>query len=141
MPIQEILEFKLKRRDELIAFRTAMDQLYLDIINANDIPRAKNSALNKVDLVLADLNSVANESWAKKLLTSLKVEINVPNLITNAAIGSGLALSIGFSPTAGAAIGAATAAIKFDLGLTTGVKNIPNELKDFAYLYRIETEL
>lgn len=139
--IEDILEFKQRRNDELLNFRAAMDQTYLEIISSGDIPRAKNAALNHLEKTIVELNSVVNETWPKKLLSSLKVEINIPNLVTHAALGSGLALSFGLSGGAGAAIGAAAAAFKFDLGVSKGYKNLPGDIKDYAYLHRIEQEI
>lgn len=140
-PLQDILEFKLRRQDELLNFRSAMDRLYLDVVNAADIPRAKNVALNRLEKTIIELNTVVNETWSKKLLSSLKVEINIPNLITHAVLGSGVAISLGLSGGAGAAIGAIAASFKFDLGISKGYKNLPNDIKDYAYLHRIEQEV
>ena len=118
-----------------------MDQIYLHIINSADIPRAKNAALGELEKTITELNRVVNETWPQKLLSSLKVEINVPNLVTHALLGSGLATTLGVAAGAGAAIGAASAAFKFDLGITQGYKNLPDEIKDYAYLHRIEQEI
>ena len=41
--VPDILDFKHNRKDELIAFRSVMDQLYLDIVNSNDIPSVMSS--------------------------------------------------------------------------------------------------
>ena len=141
IPLQDILEFKLRRRDELLNFRSAMDGLYLDVVNAADMPRAKNVALNHLEKTIIELNTAVNEKWSKKLLSSLKVEINIPNLITHAVLGSAVAISLGLSSGAGAAIGAATASFKFDFGISKGYKNLPDDIKDYAYLHRIEQEI
>lgn len=141
IPLADILDFKNRRHAELIALRSAMDKLYLEIVSSGDIPRAKNAALVRLEQTISDLNLVAHESWPVKLLSSLKVQINVPNLISNALIGSGAAVCFGFSPAAGAAIGAAATSIKFDLGISKEIKDLPPSLKDFVYLHRLEKEL
>lgn len=137
----DILKFKDYRRDELLAFRAAMDQLYLEVIASPDTPRAKTVVLNKIERTLEDLHKVSNESWVSKIRSCLKVEINLPALATHALAGVAICESIGVSPSLGAAIGVVGAAIKFELTATRIANGLPHELKDFAYLHRVEQEL
>lgn len=139
--LEDILKFKEQRKDELIRFRGAMDRLYLEIINSCDVPRAKTRAINEIEHNLSDLNRVFNETWKEKLLSTVKVELNIPNLATHALAGAGTAAAFGFSPAVGAAIGAMTASLKLDFSSTVRAKNLPRELLDFAYLHYIEKDL
>jgi hypothetical protein len=139
--LDDIILFKNRYNDELIAFRSQMDELYLGIINSGDIPRARIMALTRLEQAIKDLNIVANESFASRLLSSLKVELNLPSLLATAITGSFTGAAFGLSPEIGAAIGATSAAIKFDLSLTKKVRGLPKELKAYAYLHRIEREL
>ena len=107
--LDDILFFKERREAELMAFRSAMDLLYLELISASDIPRAKTAAIDRLENTLKDLHKVANESWMPKLISSLKVELNVPNLLSRAMVGAGLGTIFGVSPSLGAAIGAIAA--------------------------------
>lgn len=141
VPLEDILNFKEKRKDELLQFRGVMDDLYQEVISARDIPRAKITAIQKIERNLADLNRVFNDSWKEKLLSTIRVELNLPNLATHAVVGVGLGAVFGFSPEVGAAIGAATAALKMDFRVSPRGKNIPSELKDYAYLHSFESEL
>lgn len=141
VPLQEILEFKEKRKDELLSFRCAMDDLYDKVAKSGDIVRAKTNAIDKIEKNVNDLNKVFNETWKSKLLSTVKVELNVPNLATAAIAGGVGAASFGFSPVAGAAIGAAGAALKMDISQSRQLDNLPSELKDFAYLHYVEKEL
>ena len=141
--LEDVLLFKKRRRPELLAFRSAMDELYQGVIAASDIPRAKITAIETIELRLADLHSVFKESWGKRLLSSVKTELNTPTLLTGAALGA-LVLSPFDVPLAlGPALGVGAAAIKFSFGLTDGTiaRRLPTQLKDFAYLHRIEEEL
>lgn len=138
MSLVDVLEFKHARRDELSALRHALDNMYLNIVNSNDIPRQKNFEIVNLQRAINDLNSVANESWRKKLLGSLKVELNVPKLLATASVVEAAALVYGFPTGIGAAIGAIGAAIKFDCSPVAGVKGIPSDLKDYAYLLDIK---
>lgn len=139
--LDDILAFKEKRRPELASFRTLIDQLYLEVIGAADIPRAKTVAIKRLENAIKDLHSVAHESWASKLVSSFRVELNIPSIACQALTGAGLATTFGVSPGLGAAIGAIGAAIKFVFALTPKPKGLPDNLKDYAYLNHIEREL
>ncbi|MGM0582828.1 MAG: DUF6236 family protein [Bacteroidota bacterium] len=139
--LDDILNFKHLRKDELLAFRLAMDELYEKVISSEDIPRAKLRAIESVEKTLLDLNKVFSETWKDKLLSSVKVELNFPNIATNAAIGLGVGSYFGLSPALSAAIGATSAALKFDFKISQQSFEIPSKLRDFAYLHKIEKEL
>jgi len=139
--VKDVLRFKEKRQSELQRFRAAMDDLYTEVIHSNDIPRAKVHALDKLEQSIADLHRVCNESWPRKLLSTLKVELNAPSLISGAALGGTAGIALGFPPQIAAVIGAAAAAIKMDFRPVTRPNSLPTELRDYAYLHHIETEL
>ncbi|MCD4743028.1 MAG: DUF6236 family protein, partial [Desulfobacteraceae bacterium] len=141
VPLEDILEFKDRRRDELLHFRSAMDELYEEVISAKDILRAKVRVIERIEQSIHDLHSVFNETWKEKLLSTVKVELNIPNLTTTAVAGAGVSAIFGFSAAAGAAIGAIAAVLKMDFGFTQRAQNLPKELKDYAYLHSIEKEL
>lgn len=139
--LDDILDFKEKRRSELQAFRTIMDELYLEIANSSDIPRAKSATLLRLEKAIQDLHRVADESWVNKLISSMKVELNLPSMVTQALAGTALATAFGVSPALGAAIGAVGAALKFEFSPALKSKKLPEELRDYAYLHHIEREL
>lgn len=134
--LEDILRFKEERHDELLRLRIAMDELYLDVDRANDIPRAKNAAILKLEETLEDLNRVANESWTTRLLPNMRVEFSLSELLAVAA-GEVVGQSFGITPGVGAAIAAASAGIKIGYGTVRRVRGLPDELKDFAYLNHI----
>jgi hypothetical protein len=140
--LEDILRFKERRNDELLALRAAMDELYLEVIDSSDVPRAKTAALRRLENSLRNLHTATNESWASKLLASLRVELNMPNIATHAVVGAALAPTVlDISPSLGAALGATAAAIKFEFRTTRKADALPPELKDFAYLQSAEREL
>lgn len=139
--LDDILEFKEKRKPELLNFRNAMDDIYLEVSKSKDIPRSKLRVVSRLEQSLEEINIVFNENWSSKLLSTLKVELNLPNIVTNSVVGAALGTTFGASPEVAAAIGAVTAAMKFELKATKTVDGIPEQLKDFAYLHRITTEL
>jgi len=139
--LDDILNFKQKRRSELQAFRTVMDELYVEIADSSDIPRAKSATLLRLEKAIHDLHEAADESWINKLISSMKVELNLPSIATQALAGAGLATAFGVSPDLGAAIGAVGAALKFEFLTQFKSKKLPEELRDYAYLHHIEREL
>ncbi|MVF14926.1 hypothetical protein FT643_22590 [Ketobacter sp. MCCC 1A13808] len=86
-PLSDILEFKEKRRDELIAFRVYLDDIYQKIIGSADIPRSRNSEVTKLENALKDLDRALNEGKIKRVVT------NIRNTITqdfSGVVGAGL---------------------------------------------------
>jgi len=141
VPLHDVLEFKQRRNSELLQFRAAMDELYQETIGSADIPRAKLQAQDHLERAVRDLHDVFGESFVRRLLASFKVELNVPNIATHAIAGSVAASSFGFPIGVGAAAGAIAASVKFDMAHIRKGANIPERLRDYAYLHHIEREL
>lgn len=139
--LEEVLEFKLKRSDELLRFRAAMDGLYLQVAGAADIPRAKLQTMDELQAALQELNAVFGESFARRLLASIKVELNLPDFILKAVAGATSAATFGMPIAIGAAAGAIAASLKFDLTRIRKSRQIPDRLRDYAYLHHIVKEL
>jgi hypothetical protein len=115
VPLNEILEFKAKRYDELIGMRVYLDELYQSIISSSDIPRAKNTQLDKLETALQAVDQTLSESGIRKTLTSLRGFI-AGEFVNIAGIGSsamGAAPFIGMAPlTAGVAGAGITFAVR-----------------------------
>lgn len=137
----DILLFKDEHRDELIAFRSYIDELYLYISESGDIPRSKNRAIQKLESAIMDLDQVANQKWSSKLVSGFKVEFNIPSILENAFKGAGVAALTGLPLSLGAALGAAGSMIKIEFGTAPKANGVPQSLRDFAYLCHIKREL
>ncbi|MGH7181466.1 MAG: DUF6236 family protein [Nitrospiraceae bacterium] len=136
----DVISFKQRRRDELLHFRAVMDTLYQEVIQSGDVPRARNQAIDRIERAVQDLHAAFAESFGRRLLSSLKVELNLPSIAAFAAGGAAAAQSYGLSLALGAAIGAVGAAVKFNLSyIRKG--HVPETLKDYAYLHSLEKEL
>lgn len=134
-PLADILEFKEQRRDELIAFRNHLDDIYQKIIGSADIPRAKNTEISKLEASLKDLNKVLGESGIRRVIASMRNTINMDfSGILGAGLGSaGLASLVNMSPLLMGMAGA---------GVVVGYKSIvtPNAAgcpTQFSYLSSI----
>jgi hypothetical protein len=139
--LSDILEFKGRYHSELLAFRGYMDELYEEVIKSNDIPRSKIACIDRLQRSIEDLQRIANESWSSRILSTLKVELNIPNLVIPAIVGSTVAMSFNLSPEIGSAIGAIAGVLKFDMAATRKVGGLPDNIKELAYLHKIDSEL
>lgn len=139
-PFDEILKFKDKRQSELHALRIYMDELYQTIINSADLPRAKDTAILKLETSLNDLHNVTRERWSRFKLSNMKTEIKISDLVYGTLAGLGLASQFGAPPLLGGVLGSAQAMIKFDLGSCRNSDWLPDEIKNFAYSYQVEKQ-
>lgn len=138
--IEDILEFKERRIDELSEFRYCMDNLYEEILSSNDSERSIEKNITLIQRKIIDIDRLMNESMFKKIVGSMKVNINLSDAFSKGALGilAGKAFNVPFE---GAIIGAASSFIKLDLEFINQPKTLPPELKDYAYLYYSQKEL
>jgi hypothetical protein len=108
VPLNEILEFKAKRRDELLALRVFLDEMHQAVISSADIPRAKNTQLSKLELSLKDVDRVLGEHGIRKIMTSLRGYIagEYGNVLAAGGAGSWVGPLIGIDPVTAGALGA-----------------------------------
>jgi len=135
-PLNDILEFKESHRDELIAFRTYLDELYQKILSSADIPRAKNTELQRLESAIRDVNRVLGESKIRVALRSMKSVISGVDGIIGVAAGVASSSFIPFSPLiAGVAAAGVSVAGKM---LMHSHDSLPTE---FTYLKSVYNEL
>lgn len=139
--LEDILNFKEHHKDELTRFRILMDEFYLSIINSNDIPRAKVKVIDDIQDSIATLHRIMDESKLKRLLGTVKIELNITDMLKTSMAGIGTSAVFGFSPKLGAAIGLLSSTIKISYVNVISPKSLPKDLKDYAYLYHTHKEL
>lgn len=76
VPLVEVLDFKERRRTELMMFRAHMDTLCKTITSSEDSGEALNKALKELDLACADLIAVTKEWQFPVKLCNLKASLN-----------------------------------------------------------------
>lgn len=121
VPLEEVLEFKLRRADDLAALRAELDQCYLLIDSAEDKALAELTQFKKVDAACADMVKLSRETFPFRM-ASLGMQFTYGALKGGTAgwsAGDRLGL-----PLVGAAIGAAAGGVinaavtmRRDLGL------------------------
>lgn len=140
--LEDILNFKERRRDELEEFRCLMDEMYVSIMNSPDKDLSKDSAVYKLQNKIAELNKVMNESKIEKFLSSVKIQLDYSGIgaMIGAFAGHSLNNSIA-STIVGVIGGTAISSIKVGSEISLKPKKIPQGLKDYAYLYYQSKEL
>jgi hypothetical protein len=137
---EDILEFKNRRKDELLSLRYALDELYLEIIDSNDAPRKTGLVLRKLQKNLLMLHKIYDERWKQKLLSTLTVELNLKNVASGSIGGAALGSIFSIPIEIGSALGAAATALKFTFS-TDNKLVVAENIKDYSYVYHVEKEL
>ena len=138
-PLDEILEFKEKRRSSLLQFRHAIDDLYLKMLSSPDQKRELRKASEKIELAVIGLTRCLNESNIKTFFTSLGLYLNIqdsklfPMLLSIYG-----ANKVGFPLEIGAAIGlGVNTVVTFTARCIEKPVSVPQHLQDFMYLYEV----
>lgn len=136
----DILTFKENRKDELLEFRGLMDDFYFELINSGDSERALISYVERVQRKIIEIDRVMNESKMSTFKGSVKIQFDLKKALKNTLIGGIGGSQFGF-PTLGSTLGFASSFINITSEMSLKPKVIPNELKDYAYLYYADKEL
>jgi len=108
VPIEEILEFKMKRNSELLDLRYEIDSIYSKIISSPDIITSR-SEIRNFDRKLADYMKSIRETSFEKILTNLTADLNIDflrfSMVTGANLIAGLPLSTAIMTSGVATIG------------------------------------
>jgi hypothetical protein len=112
VPYADILEFKERRRSELLAFRAFLDELYLGVIDSNDIPRAQLAAAVKLEKAIADVRAALDASGIRAVLQALRVDL-LTAVVGGAKTGAWAAHELHQNAEYGAVIGGASALYRY----------------------------
>ena len=117
VPLAEVLEFRSRRKDELILLRHQLESFMSEIEESADRPSALKKRISELDLACADLLAVGKEWQFPVYLSSFKASFSLSptKLLPALAKGWELCESYGL-------IAAATAAAAFGAGSTLEVK-------------------
>ena len=141
VPINEILELKERRRDELMRFRFHMDALTDDIANSADRSEQLNTHLKEINSACADLMALGKDWQFPMHVSTFKASLNLKPSLVGKVIGAWE-----FGSKLGAEIATATAAVtgiyhgvKIDTDL--GIRSVKRPRSPYRYAYHIHTEL
>lgn len=104
--LNDIIEFKSKRQDELIAFRSHLDDIYQKVLSAPDFDRARVTEVTRLQQSIDALYKTMAESKIKTLFTSLKSTVGGMDGIVGAVAGAAAAPYVSLSPNVAGATAA-----------------------------------
>ncbi len=89
-PIDEILEFKEKRKNELITLHETLDAIYFDILTSPDSDLSIKKSIHNFQQNLLDLEKASKEKFKKSRKYDFSVDLNVngKDFIAGAASGA-----------------------------------------------------
>ncbi|WP_010437047.1 DUF6236 family protein [Vibrio cyclitrophicus] len=143
-PLEELLEFKLKRSDELAGLRQTLDELYLEISKSQDIPRSKIAQVTRLERAISELDLVAKQSWGDRLFASRNVslDLNYGSVGQGLTVGSVVGASYN-SPILGVIAGAGQAllsSMKFEVNVSSQLSSSIGNQIELSYLSSLKKE-
>ena len=140
--INEILEFKERRKDELIGLHCELDLLYLDILKSPDPALSTKKTISDFKKSIDNLTKVSNEKFKTSTKFDLSAEINIngKDIFTAMAAGAFIdSLATGFTIPIATVSGAVASAIKIK-GKSTKTLNAASKNNKLAYLSKASKE-
>ncbi|WP_129514245.1 DUF6236 family protein [Burkholderia stabilis] len=142
VPLNEILEFRERRRDELLLLRRELDTFVSDIDSADDHAAALASRVAAIDAACANLLALGREWQFPVRLSNIKASISLGARTLVPAFGAGWATGIAYGmPAAIAAAGITAAACSLELKADISTRSVRAPANPFRYAYRAHEEL
>ncbi|WAS56180.1 DUF6236 family protein [Burkholderia ambifaria] len=142
VPLNEILEFRERRRDELLLLRRELDTFVAEIEAAEDHATALASRIAAIDSACANLLSLGREWQFPVRLANIKASVSLGMRTLVPAFGAGWATGISYGlPAAFAAAGLAGAMFSLELKADLSPRGIRRPTSPFRYAYRAHEEL
>lgn len=134
VPLADVLEFKLKRRDELLALRSHLDDVYQKILNSDDRPLAELTEFDRLDRAIADLLTINKEHGIKTYLSSIGASFDFKAAASGVAGAVGLTGLTATSVLTGAAAG-------LSIGWSKSLFQAKSQKSPFEYVARLHRDL
>lgn len=139
MPLEDIIKFREKRTDEVVALRMCIDGFYQQWINSEDKDHQRMLATSKIDTASADMVRVARESKLPFAMSSWKINFGAsPDVIKALAGYLGAAQAMDLSTVGSLLVGAATSTLS--VGTDIGLRN-SDDSSPFNYVASMEKSL
>ena len=117
VPFEDILEYKLRRFDELMALRHHLEEIYQKIASSPDQPLAEKTQFEKLDQALSDHIKASRESGMNLSLSGLSSSIDIGAGINATLLGLHKGLPLSGALLAGIATTAGSISLKTGFGL------------------------
>tara|TARA_A100001391_G_scaffold28350_1_gene15357 strand:- start:21 stop:911 length:891 start_codon:yes stop_codon:yes gene_type:complete len=136
VPLQDVLEFKERRRAELIALRHHIARLYQTILSSPDRPLAEQTEFEAFQKAISDQLRVTSESGLKFRLTDLSVNLSVKDVALGWIAGSAAYPQVApLSLLSALGVGAATTAVSAALSIGVGASVRRQRAKNSPFEY------
>jgi hypothetical protein len=129
--LADILDFKRKRRAELLALRHHLEDVYQTVLAAPDRPLAQNTAVERLDAALADHMKVSKETGFRLVLGGLQAKLDLK--LVDAAVGV-LAASAGTLTGVTDALQAAGLVAAYSIGSSVSLRGRQRSDSPFEYV-------
>ncbi len=148
VPLNDIIEFKRKRRDELLNFRQILDDFQYKISSAEDNSELKHIIVcfkESIERGLNDLNATLNDAKISTIAGSFKAAINIKStqLITTFGLIAAKVANVIKLPVE-LALGGLAGASAIEVGSylvdSRNQKRVTIRTSPFSYLYHAEVE-
>jgi len=142
VPLNEILEFKERRRDELLALRHHMDKLLSEVQSANNSEVAMQQKIAEIDSACADLLKISREWQFPVQISDLKASFTISAPKVGAWAMGGWLLGHPFGlPAAAAAAAAGAACSALEIKGDFGLRSVRRPASPFRYACKAHDEL
>ncbi len=142
VPLAEILEFRLRRHDELVLLRYQLESFVAEIDQADDKTAVLEKRLADIDQACANLLAVGKEWQFPVHVSNIKASFNFGPIKTGAATWGGWEVGKQFGLAAAASIAtAAGVASMLEIKGDFGLRSARRAASPYRYAYQIGNEL
>jgi Family of unknown function (DUF6236) len=142
VPLAEILEFRQRRRDELVLLRHQLESFVSEIEGSADKPLALHKRVAELDQACANLLRVGREWQFPVYLSNLKASFSLSPLKFLPAVAGGWTMGEPYGLAAASAVATVFgAASTLDIKADYGLRKIRRPTSPYRYAYRIVNEL
>lgn len=141
--LEKILEFKLKRKDEILYLRTAIDELSSTVCKSENIDLELKRQKETIEKCLLDLHRVLDETKIQKICSNLHMYLNIDknemlSFVSQSAMVGLFAKSFAFGLLMKFGV---NVLVKIGMKKVSKIDKIPDHLKYYIYAYNIERKL
>lgn len=142
VPLAEVLEFRSRRKDELLLLRHQLESFVSEIESATDKPLALKRRVAELDLACADLLAVGKEWQFPVYLSNFKASFSMSPMRLLPAMAAGWKMGESYGLTAAAAAASAFgAASTLDIKADYGVRAARRPTSPYRYAFLAHEEL
>lgn len=141
-PLQDLLEFKHKRSDEIVALTHELDKFFSQIANAKDADFEMSRLLRVVDKQCSDMIKAAKESKRRFHLGDLSFSLSLDSIesaVNRAIAWEAAGLTATGLPLVGSALGGVASLVSFSRGI--GAHNLVTRESPFRVVGSLHKDL